>query len=649
MTVSRPRAACPLHHPPLLPGFAALCVALGLAGAEPLFEESFADYAPGDSVHGRNGWTVSNTGERQNAEVALREDGGRMLLYRDADSREDLGNLTLDRRFPAADGTLALAYEKRLVENRLGHVVALRHGTTEAFRLRVDADGSVWALGPGPEWLPVAAAGTVAANVWLRYEIVADVGEGRYSVAISPADGKPAAPLVERAKLPFWNPVLALDSVRFRSNASPGGVGAEFHYRFVAVAAAVAPRAARDPVEALRPRQVVLTLQGPASTAMTVTWRTDAAVPDPAVLVAPAADPAAAPRRVPARSELFDHEAPRPSIAARFWINRAQVDGLAPDTLYRAEIPHPESPERFLFRTAPVDSRKIVVVTVTDTHIWPIGASDEGLRRRLARKAREADVDFALVGGDLWYADMQSYRDPPHRQVPVDQLVDQFFDVWHDTMITPDGRRIPLVPAEGNHDGNRDGAPFFHRRLALPPPQLYHVLDYGLDLTVVTLNSGHSAPIEGEQTEWLERTLQSYRGSGRWLLAQTHVTPYPAYLDYETGGAPGQGWQTGWERRIREHWVPLFERYGVHLVVAGHDHTFSRTHPLREGRIDPERGVVYITGQGHNPPDPSRWYLAETDRVYMFWRIEATASQLVAAPVFPNNPDRESTPLQLER
>jgi len=32
-----------------------------------------------------------------------------------------------------------------------------------------------------------------------------------------------------------------------------------------------------------------------------------------------------------------------------------------------------------------------------------------------------------------------------------------------------------------------------------------------------------------------------------------------------------------------EEWVPLFDRYGVDLVVCGHEHHYERLHPIRGG------------------------------------------------------------------
>jgi 3',5'-cyclic AMP phosphodiesterase CpdA len=45
---------------------------------------------------------------------------------------------------------------------------------------------------------------------------------------------------------------------------------------------------------------------------------------------------------------------------------------------------------------------------------------------------------------------------------------------------------------------------------------------------------------------------------------------------------------------------PLLDRYGVDLVLAGHDHHYERSHPVRAGEpVEPGCGPVYVlTGGG---------------------------------------------------
>jgi hypothetical protein len=82
----------------------------------------------------------------------------------------------------------------------------------------------------------------------------------------------------------------------------------------------------------------------------------------------------------------------------------------------------------------------------------------------------------------------------------------------------------------------------------------------------------------------------------------------------ETKGKAGTG------EGNRQHWVPLFEKHNVDLVLEHHDHTFKRTHPLLNGHVDPN-GIIYL-GDGSwgrlrapKPPE-DRPYLATTHEAY---------------------------------
>ena len=70
----------------------------------------------------------------------------------------------------------------------------------------------------------------------------------------------------------------------------------------------------------------------------------------------------------------------------------------------------------------------------------------------------------------------------------------------------------------------------------------------------------------------------------------------------------------------REHWVPLFERHNVDVVLEHHDHTFKRTHPLKDGLVN-ANGIVYLGdgswGKLRAPKSPEeRPYLATASGSY---------------------------------
>lgn len=81
-------------------------------------------------------------------------------------------------------------------------------------------------------------------------------------------------------------------------------------------------------------------------------------------------------------------------------------------------------------------------------------------------------------------------------------------------------------------------------------------------------NRGYS---NGEQTRWLEKTLHaaSQDHGIDWIIVQMHQ-------DALSTSKIGNGSDKG----IREQWLPLFDRYGVDLVLCGHDHDYERSFPI---------------------------------------------------------------------
>lgn len=85
-----------------------------------------------------------------------------------------------------------------------------------------------------------------------------------------------------------------------------------------------------------------------------------------------------------------------------------------------------------------------------------------------------------------------------------------------------------------------------------------------------------------DQAEWIEKVLKE--NDNCWTIVGIHQGFYPC----------------GWERdypKNRELFLPLFEKYGVQLVLQGHDHAYTRTYPLKEDKIVKNlwsKGVTYV-------------------------------------------------------
>ncbi|MEV8147461.1 metallophosphoesterase [Arthrobacter sp. NPDC080073] len=77
---------------------------------------------------------------------------------------------------------------------------------------------------------------------------------------------------------------------------------------------------------------------------------------------------------------------------------------------------------------------------------------------------------------------------------------------------------------------------------------------------------------QGAQKAWLEKELSAARSDKNidWVVICMHQ------VVVSTAGS-----FNGADLGIRQEWVPLFDKYGVDLVVCGHEHHYERSHPVR--------------------------------------------------------------------
>lgn len=297
----------------------------------------------------------------------------------------------------------------------------------------------------------------------------------------------------------------------------------------------------------------------------------------------------------------------RPYPRTSLKVFRAELTGLTPDTNYHFRIGK-QSPI-YHFRTMPAKA--------TDT-IHFISGGDCGVNAHAIAnniQAARQDPMFALIGGDLAYENGTS---------AATNLA--FLRNYSKNMICRDGRLIPLIACIGNHEveghyhRSRAKAPFFYALFdGLYPENGFAALDFGDYLSLVLLDTNHTTDIAGEQTAWLEKTLRDRKDHPN-VLAVNHVPAYPSYRNPEaTKGKDGKE-KAGTGVDNRKHWVPLFEKYRVPVVLEHHDHTFKRTKPLLDGLVH-DNGVLYLGdgswGRLRNPKKPDKLsYLAASSRNY---------------------------------
>jgi 3',5'-cyclic AMP phosphodiesterase CpdA len=128
---------------------------------------------------------------------------------------------------------------------------------------------------------------------------------------------------------------------------------------------------------------------------------------------------------------------------------------------------------------------------------------------------------------------------------------------------------VAVAGALGNHDVQVDRGRYQLGLLGMPGPTYRRkvglVEAFVLDSNVVNL----------AQRRWLERALRTSKAP--WKVAVFH---HPAWTcgGYFSNAA------------VVRLWVPLLERYGVQLVLSGHDHNYQR--------FVPRRGVTYVVHGG---------------------------------------------------
>lgn len=292
----------------------------------------------------------------------------------------------------------------------------------------------------------------------------------------------------------------------------------------------------------------------------------------------------------------------RPYPRTDLKVFRSELTGLTPGADYQFRIGK-QSPI-YRFRTMPAKA--------TDA-IHFISGGDCGVNPHAVANnisAARQDPMFALIGGDLGYDNGTSAA-----------VSLAFLRNYSKHMIGRDGRLIPMIACIGNHEVEggynqpRTKAPFFYALFdGLYPETGFASLDFGDYLSLILLDTNHTTPIAGEQADWLEKTLRERKDHPN-VLAVNHVPSYPSYRNPE----PVKG-KAGTGADSRKHWVPLFEKYRVPVVLEHHDHTFKRTKPLLDG-LAHDNGVLYLGdgswGKLRTPKTPDKLsYLAVSGRDY---------------------------------
>ncbi len=294
---------------------------------------------------------------------------------------------------------------------------------------------------------------------------------------------------------------------------------------------------------------------------------------------------------------------PIPEGFDEYFLHQVEITNLHPNTDYRFRAGC--EAKVYTFRTMPKNhTQPIRFVVGGDIYHDSIEAMEE-----TTRHAALYSPSFALLGGDLAYsADKDTRRPDDFKRYLT------FLKMWKQTMITQRGHMVPILATTSNEDTKgrynrtKADAPIFYTLFRRGgQEEAYRVVDFGSYMSIWLLDSGHTNPIAGKQTDWLRATM-SERRNVPLKYAIYHVPSYPSTRKKNEEVSS----------LMRNNWLPIFEEFGVKVGFEHHDHAYKRTFKIKNGKKN-ESGPFYMGDGGwgvsnpRKPMDPSQeWYLVKT-------------------------------------
>jgi hypothetical protein len=161
--------------------------------------------------------------------------------------------------------------------------------------------------------------------------------------------------------------------------------------------------------------------------------------------------------------------------------------------------------------------------------------------------------EFAIMVGDNLYGSERPQDYARKFEIPFKPILDA---------------NIPFYASLGNHD---DPNQRFYKPFNMGGQRFYSFRKK--DVQFFALDSNY---MDKDQQRWLEDELS--KSNAKWKI------PFFHHPIYSSGGRHGS------EVDLRAIVEPLFVKYGVSVVIAGHEHFYER--------LKPQKGIYYFTAGG---------------------------------------------------
>src|SRR5580693_2564002 len=384
------------------------------------------------------------------------------------------------------------------------------------------------------------------------------------------------------------------------------------------------PRRSPDPVPTPPVAGLHLQFGADASSEMVVSWHTLQSVRNPRVVLGRL--DGALEHVVEAR-EVSYTDAKSGQVVYAY---HAKISRLLPDSPYLYGASHDgAAPEFGTFRTSPRGRAQFTFTSFGDQgtptlgkkYVPPEGVTlpnppyvNDNLGSPAAGDTtlgvEQLQPLFHLFNGDLCYANIANDR------------VRTWWDFWENN--SRSARKRPWMPSAGNHENELGNGPIgyqaYQTYFAVPESAgqtdvtrgLWYAFAAGAVRVIsianddVAYQDGGNSYVRGYSSgalkAWLEKELAAARQDRDidWIVVCMHQVAIST-ADKFNGADLG----------IRQEWVPLFDKYGVDLVVCGHEHHYERSHPIRGQEatptdvIDTTKGTVHMVIGGGGTSVPS--------------------------------------------
>jgi hypothetical protein len=262
------------------------------------------------------------------------------------------------------------------------------------------------------------------------------------------------------------------------------------------------------------------------------------------------------------------------------FLNAAYCQTVSKGSPLASKVSQPAKPGVPLSLPLKEGSVRFAIIGDTGT-----GSKQQQQLADLMKKYREAfPFEFVLMMGDNLYGS----------ETPADYKK-KFQNVYQRLL----DDKVKFYASLGNHDQPNER---FYEYFNMNGKEYYRFSKS--NAAFYALNSNY---MDKKQLEWLEGELA--KDTSEWKIAFFHHPPY------SSGGKHGS------DNQLRKIVEPIFVKYGVNVVLTGHDHFYER--------IKPQKGIYYfVSGAGgklregdvkESSPLTARYY--DTDMSFMLAEI----------------------------